>query len=328
VTHPRIGVSRRAALALPALALSTRAGAQEFPSKVVTFVVPLTAGGPADSTARVVADKLSEQTGRQFIVENVGGAAGMQALIRVSRAPPDGHTLLVGPGSFVTTGPMMAAGPPFDAVGNFEPVTMISRYPSALFISTNVPATNLEEFVAYARKKPGGLTFASPGAGTGPHIGCEIIKRRFGFEATHVPYRGGAPELAAVASGECDFALFEPSNLKVQLQTGRIRVLALADQKRNWVLPDVPTFAELGYPEIQVDSWTAAFAPKGTPPALLARLNALFRAAMDTPEVKARFMALQIEMFVTTPEELRRVQVNDIATRRPLMEALDLIGKG
>lgn len=323
---PGPALTRRAALSLPAALLAGKARAQEFPSKLLTFVVPLTAGGPADTTARVLAQKISETSGQQVIVENMGGASGMLALQRVSRAAPDGHTLLVGPGSFVTIGPLMS--PPanrIDPVASFEPVSLISKYPSALFISSKLPATTLAEFIAYAKANPGGMNFSSPGAGTQPHIASEILKRKFGFEASHVPYRGGSPSLLAVVAGDVEFSCFEPSNLAAQLGTGKIRVLALGDTRRHAALPAVPTFAELGHPDIIFNSWTAAMAPKGTPAPLLARLNAIFREALAAPDVAARFHALQIDIATSTPGELRDLQTREIAERTPLIETLGLI---
>ncbi len=317
-------MTRRSALLAPALVLANGARAQGFPSKTVTFVVPLQAGGPADTTARVIAQKLSGTFGSQVIVENMGGASGMLALQRVARAAPDGHTLLVGPGSFITIGPLMTAGAKIDPVASLDPVTMISKYPSALFVSTKLPVHSLADFIAFARENPGRLNFSSPGAGTQPHIACETLKRRFGFEATHVPYRGGAPSLMAVVAGDVEFSCFEPSNLAVQLAGGQIRVLALGDTRRNAALPDVPTFAELGYPDIIFNSWTAAMAPRGLPPELLLRLNALFREALAAPDVLERFKNLQIDVAVSTPDELRALQVQEIADRVPLIAALGL----
>ena len=299
--------------------------AQTWPSKPVSFVVPLVAGGPADTTARVIAQKLSETLGQQVIVENMGGASGMLALSRVARAPADGHTLLVGPGSFITIGPLMTSGAKIDPVASFEPVSLISRYPSALFVSAKLPVTNLSEFLTYAKANPGHMNFSSPGAGTQPHISIEILKKRFGFEAAHVPYRGGSPSLMAVVAGDVEFSSFEPSNLAAQLPTGKIRVLALGDHVRHAALPDVPTFAELGYPELIFNSWTAAMAPKGTPPALLARLNAEFRQALAAPDVLARFRTLQIDVAVSSPGELRQLQVQEIAARTPLLVELGLV---
>ncbi len=317
--------SRAAALLALALAAGAPARAQSWPTKLVTFIVPLVAGGPADTTARVIAQKFSETLGQQVIVENMGGASGMLALNRVARAEPDGHTLLVGPGSFVTIGPLMVSGARIDPVASLEPVSLISKYPSALFVSTKLQARTLDEFLAYAKANPGKMNFSSPGAGTQPHISIETLKKRFGFEAAHVPFRGGSPSLMAVVAGDVEFSSFEPSNLSAQLPGGKIRVIALGDTQRHSALPDVPTFAELGYPELIFNSWTAAMAPKGTPPALLAKLNAAFREALSSPDVLARFKALQIDAAVSTPAELRELQTQEIAVRTPMIAALGLI---
>lgn len=323
----RSRITRRAFAAGAASALALPARAQSFPDakKQITFVIPLAAGGPADSTTRVLAQKISEMIGQQVIVENMGGASGMLALQRVSRAPADGYTLLVGPGSFVTLGPLMTAGTKIDPVTAFDPITMISRYPSALVVASKLPVTTLAEFIAYAKANPGKMNFSSPGAGTMPHIGCEILKRRFGFEAAHVPYRGGAPSLGAVVSGDVEYTLFEPSNVRVQRDGGKLRVLAMADTQRNAVLPDIPTFAELGHQGLVFTSWTGAMAPRGLPPDVLKRLIDLFTEALKSPDVIARFNALQIEPHTSSPQEMRRVQVEEITTRTPLIKELGLI---
>ena len=318
-------LSRRTLLVAAPFVYARGALAQAFPSRPITFVIPLLAGGPADITARVIAQKMSDLVGQSAVVENIGGASGMLALNRVARAAPDGYTLLVGPGTLITIAPLMTAGARIDPVASLDPVSLIAKYPSALFISSKLPVRDFAQFIAYAKAHSGELNFSSPGAGTQPHISCEILKQRFGFEASHVPFRGGSPALMAVVAGDVDFSCFEPSNLAVQLETGQIRVLALGDHVRNTALPNVPTFAELGYPDIIFNSWTAAMAPRGLPPEVLARLNALFREALSAPDLLARFKTLQIDVAPSTPQELRKIQIEEIAARTPLITRLGLL---
>ena len=300
------------------------AAAEDYPARTVSFVVPLAAGGPADITARVIAQKLSETTRQQFIVENIGGGSGQIALNKVARARPDGHTLLFTTGSFLTVVPHLFPKANIEPLQMFEPVSIVTAFPTVLIVSTKLPVTNLAEFIAYAKANPDKLNFSSPGAGSNPHLAVEAAKKALGFQAAHVPYRGGGPALAAVVAGDVDFACTEPSVLVAQMSTGKLRAIAVADSRRHAAIPDVPTFAELGFPEIEFRAWTGLLSTAGTPQTIIARLDAEVRRALASPDVVARFATMKIESAAAGPEDLRRTQIRESAAWKPLIAELGL----
>ena len=300
------------------------ARAQAWPSRPVTLVVPLAAGGPADIAARIVAQKFSELLGQQFIVENIGGASGQIALNKVARARPDGYTLLFTTGSFLTVVPHLFPKANIELMKMFEPVSLVTAFPTVLVASTKLKVGNLAEFLAYAKANPDRLNFSSPGAGSNPHLAVEAAKRALGFQAAHVPYRGGGPALAAVVSGDVDFACTEPSSLAGQLSSGKLVPLAVADTKRHAAIPDVPTFLELGHANLEFRAWTGLLAPAGTPADLVSQLNTLVHDALRAPDMVARFAALQIDTAPGAPDELRRAQTRESAVWKPLIAELGL----
>lgn len=305
-------------------AYASAALAQDFPSRPIAFVVPLAAGGPADLTARVIAQKFSETIGQQVIVENIGGGSGQIALNKVARARPDGHTLLFTTGSFLTVVPHLFPRANIEPMKMFEPISIVTAFPTVLVASTKLPATDLAGFIAYAKANPEKMNFSSPGAGSNPHLAVEAAKKALGFQAAHVPFRGGGPALMAVVSGDVEFSCTEPSGLASQLPTGKVRAIAVADSKRHAALPDVPTFAELGFPDLEFRAWTGLLAPAGTPPEIIGRLNDELTRALRAGDVVARFEGLKIEAAANGPQDLRRTQIKESAAWKPLIAELGL----
>jgi len=298
--------------------------AQDFPNRPLTFIIPLAAGGPADLTARIVAQKLSENLGQQVVIENIGGASGQIALNKVARARPDGHTLLFTVGSFLTVVPHLFPKANLDPARMFAPVAMLTAFPTMMVSSTKLPLTDLNGFIAYARSHPDKLNFASPGAGSNPHLAVEAIKKRLGVTAAHVPYRGGGPALAAVMAGDVDFACTEPSNLLAQMDSGQLRALAVADSKRHPAFPDVPTFHELGYGDLEFRAWSGVLAPLGTPEALIETLREQLWRAVRSNEVATRFATLKLDAALTGPKELQAIIQRESDQWKPLIEGLGL----
>ena len=286
----------------------------------ITFVVPLAAGGPADLVGRIIAQRMSEDSGEQVIVENIGGGSGQIALNKVARAKPDGTTLLFTVGSFLTVVPHLYPKADLDPHNLFAPVAMLTAFPTMLVSSSKLPTPDLKSFLAYAYANPDKLNFASPGAGSNPHLAAEAIKRKLGFNAAHVPYRGGGPALAAVMAGDVDFACTEPSNLLAQMDSGKLRALAVADSKRHAAFPDVPSFAELGYSDLEFRAWTAVLAPAGTSKTVIERLEKRLRAAVQSPDVMRR----KIDAVFSGPQVLSQVIKRESAQWRPLIEGLGL----
>jgi tripartite-type tricarboxylate transporter receptor subunit TctC len=203
----------------------------------------------------------------------------------------------------------------------FAPVAMLTAFPTMLVSSKKLPVKDLGEFVAYAKANPDKLNFASPGAGSNPHLAAEALKRRLGIEAAHVPYRGGGPALSAVMAGDVDFACTEPSNLLAQMESGKLRALAVADPKRHPAFPDVLTFGELRHEPLEFRAWSAVLAPAGTPDNLIRLLQTKLWEAVGSNEVAMRFASPKLDAALSSPEELRAIMQRESNQWKPLIEA-------
>src|SRR5882672_4476616 len=244
--------------------------AQQFPSKPVRLLVAFPPGGGPDLVARLLAAKLTETLGRQFIVENRVGANGNLAGDLTVKATPDGHTLLVGQDSLLTINPHLYDKMPFDPLRDLVPVASLVSNGFVLAVNPSLPATTLPEFVEYVRRASPPLQYASGGNGSQHHLTMERLKARAGFRMVHVPYKGGAPATTATVAGEVQ-AMMSGTSTAPQIRAGRLRALAVTSLRRSTVLPEVPTIADF-YPGFEMTQWYGLFAPAGTPEAVLARL--------------------------------------------------------
>ncbi|MBP0447701.1 tripartite tricarboxylate transporter substrate binding protein [Roseomonas sp. SSH11] len=299
------GLSRRLALCAPLLSIATGAKAQPaYPSRAITLVVSFPAGGSSDVTARIVADGMARELGQPVVVENRPGGATVIGANAVARAPKDGHTLLFASTSALTTNPHLYASLPYK-VSDFQPVSLVAVAPWIIAVSPAIPVRTLRELVAYAKARPGQMNYHFFGPGTGSHLFAEMVLQATGMQAEAVAYRGEAPALTALANGEIQFM---PANISATLleqhRAGRIRILAVADPARSPVAPDVPTFAEEGYPQVVADSWFGIAAPAGTPRPIVDRLHGALRAALASPELRARVEASGFTPRSSTPDEL------------------------
>jgi tripartite-type tricarboxylate transporter receptor subunit TctC len=282
-------LTRRSALALPA-ALATPALAQGAwqPSRPITVIVPNPPGGGTDFAARLFADGLSAALGVPVAIDNRGGANGNIGIMAAVRAPADGHTLLLQYSGYHAGNPAMMANLAWDPLRDLVPVGMATMAPHGIFAGPQVPANTLQEFIAWARERPGQLNYASSGTGSIQHIAGVLFGRAIGVEMTHVPYRGAAPALQDVAGGRVELFITTPSSAIALVQGGRIKALAMASARRARALPEVPTTAEAGLPGFTLDAWFAFFAPAGIPQAARERLNAELRRLAQDPTVIAR----------------------------------------
>lgn len=294
------------------------AAAQTYPSRTVTIVVPTPPGGQPDILARLAADRLSRTLPQRFVVENKPGNNSNIAPTQVARAEPDGHTLLVGSAPF-TINPSLYTDLAFDAQRDFVPVAMLGAGPAVLVVNPSVPATTLAEFVAYLRRNPGKPLYGSPGAGTASRLLFERFKRLADFDVGIVPYRGAGPVFNDVLAGHVPFTIAQLEVAAAMAKEGRLRALAVSSRQRTALLPDVPTFAELGYP-IDVTVWTALFAPKGTPDAVVQLLNAEIRKAMADPEVTAVLAKLGNVAEPLSGAEVGGLLARDIAHYREIVK--------
>jgi tripartite-type tricarboxylate transporter receptor subunit TctC len=261
------------AVALAAAIATQPLRAQTYPVKPIRVIVPYSPGGTADLLGRGIAQKLSISLGRQVIVENRTGAGGGIGADLVAKSKADGYTLLLGTIATHAINPNLYPDNPYDPVKDFAPVVLVATMPNLLVVNPSVPAKNVRELIALAKAKPGELAFASAGSGTTQHLSGELFKKMAGVDLLHIPYKGNAPAVTDLVGGQVQ-VMFDniPISLQ-QVRAGKLRALAVTGPKRSPVLPDVPTIAEAALPGYSVTSWFALFAPAGTPPAFVARLN-------------------------------------------------------
>jgi tripartite-type tricarboxylate transporter receptor subunit TctC len=299
--HP----NRRKTLTLAlATALPWASMAQErFPSRPVTLVVPQAAGGANDAIARILAQRLTEQTGQQFVVENRAGAGGNVGTAAVAKAKNDGYTLMLTTNSAQVINPWLYKNTGFDPVKDFDPVAMLATAGYVLVANNNFPARNVSELVAAAKAQPGKITIASAGNGTLNHLIGEMLQRATGIEMTHVPYRGAAAAVTDLVAGQVQVSVQSlPSSISF-IRSGRLKVLGTVNESRVAALPDVPTIGETirGFGSTP---WYAVFAPTGAPKPAITWLHAEIAKALDAPEVKEKLGGVGCEPFKGTPEQL------------------------
>ena len=264
--------------------------AQNFPAKPVRFVVGLAPGGGTDIVARMVAQKLSQVVNQQVLVDNRPGASGNIAAELVARSAPDGYTLLVTTASHVIN-PALYSKLSYDPIKDFAPVTQLTAQPYIFVVHSSMPARSVKDYVALAKSRKDGLTYASSGSGLLGHLGMELLKSMAGINATHIPYKGAAPALMATISGEVD--AFFPTIISglPQVKSGKLRAIAVTTGSRTPLLPDVPTVAEQGFPGYEVSGWYGLLAPSAVPAETLAQLNARTVEVLRDPQIKQRMAA-------------------------------------
>ena len=279
--------------------------AQTFPSKPVRLIVPYPPGGSTDILARVLAEKMSPALGQQLVVENRAGATGAIGAEAVAKSPADGHTLLMGVNGPITIAPAIRSMP-YDALKDFAPVILVADAPKLLVIHPSIPAHSLREFIAWAKSQAKPINFASAGVGTTGHLACEMLKQRAGFEASHVPYKGGGPAIADVIGGHVQFMFEVMPQLLPHVQAGRLRALGISSAERSKVIASLPTIAEQGLPGFQSSTWFGILAPAGTPEAVINRLNAEFARALAEPDMAKRIADLGASWAPNSPAEFGR----------------------
>lgn len=288
------------ASAFPAAAIAAE---QTWPLRPLRIIVPQSAGGQTDLTARLIAPQLSERLGQPVVIDNRPGAGSMLGTDMVAKAVPDGYTLLLLTSS-ITIFPSVYKHVPFDAVRDFAPITMLTYYPNLVVVPPSLPVTNLRELIALAKAKPGTLNFASGGAGTPTQFGAELLKSMTGTDMVHVPFKGGGPAITALLGGQVQL-YFGPIATVVQLvNAGKLRALAVTSAKRSGAAPDVPTVAESGVPGFEQITWNGLSAPARTPPAVIARLVKEINLILRLPAVRERFGAEGVEIGGIPPEQL------------------------
>jgi tripartite-type tricarboxylate transporter receptor subunit TctC len=289
---------------LPAARAAGQSGA-DYPSKPVKIIVNVAPGGGVDTATRIVAERLRARLGQPFVVENRPGAGGNIGAETVFHAEGDGYTLLASSPSPLAINGWLHKKLAFDPAG-FEPVALMSRIPNVLVVRADFPARSVQELVAVAKASPDKLTYGSQGIGTASHLTAELFMALTGTKLVHVPYKGTSGVLTDVVAGHLDLSFIQFSAVHELQQNGKLAVLAVATDRRLEVLPDVPTMAEAGFPEIVSETWNAISAPPKTPVPIVLKLNAAINAALQEPEVAARLRELQVLVGGGDAEETRR----------------------
>jgi len=287
---------------LAAFGVGTAHAADTYPTRPLTMVVPYAPGGGVDTVGRIVAKTLGDQLGQNVVVENKAGAGSNTGSNFVARSAGDGYTLLMAsPATAVNVS--LYKHMPFDPARDLRPVTLVGKVPSVMIVSNDVPAKTLHEFIDLARKEPGKFSFGSGGIGTSEHLAGEMLKSVAGIDIMHVPYRGGSTVIIDLVSGRVSAMFTNQITAASLVNEGKVRALAVADDKRSPALPDVPTFAEQGYPDYRVSVWWGVMVPATTPDALVAKLDGAIRAAIATPEAGQRFTQTGVQVLGKGPEE-------------------------
>jgi tripartite-type tricarboxylate transporter receptor subunit TctC len=269
--------------------------AQPYPSKPIRFVVPYPAGGPLDSVARLLGQKVSESTHQPVIVDNKPGAGGNIGADAVAKAPPDGYTILMGAVATHAINPTLYASIPYDPIKDFIPVTQIASTPNVLVVNPAVPAGNVREFIAYAKANPGKLNFGSGSTGSAGHLAGELFKAMAGIDMTHVPYKGAAPAMNDLIGGQIQLMFDNLASSLAQVRAGKVRALAVTTAKRSALAPELPTIAESGLPGFDINTWFGIFVPARTPHEIVERLHAEFTKALAAPDIRERMLNLGAE---------------------------------
>lgn len=310
-----------AAGAAAALLAATPASAQAYPAKNITIILPYSAGGSSDALARATAKLLGEAWGRNIVVDNRPGASGMIGAEMVAKAAPDGYTLLSTTSSYPGT-VAVRKSLPFDPAGAFVPVAMIARAPIVLAVHPSVPAKNVKEFIALAKKR--NLTYSSSGTGGNNHISMELLAQAAGIKMTHVPYKGIAPGVIALVSGEVEAIIASSPAVMAQVKAGKARALGVSSLKPTSLVPGLPAIAESGVPGFQYENWWGLFAPKGTPTEIVNQLNAGVNKVLVGPQMKEFLDREGAEAAVMTVAQLSDLLPKEIARYRKAAQAAGL----
>ncbi len=290
--------------------------AQEWPTRPITLVVPFSPGGGVDISARLQAEAIGSLLGQTVVVENIGGGAGMTAGVRVAHAAPDGYTFMIGNSGTHAFTQSLYKKPLYNSVTDFTPVGLVSESPRILNVRKDLPANNLAEFVAWLKANEGTAKFGSAGVGTGTHLPCVLFNLAVGVTITNVPYRGAGAIIQDMLGGRLDY-MCDTIQTGAQLaRQGSLKPIAVLAEKRVAIIPEVPTAAEQGLPGVEASVWNAFFLPKGTPDAIVRRLNAAVNASLESPALRKRLEELGLEIVPPerrTPEYLAKFLPEDIA---------------
>ena len=285
---------------------------QSFPVKPLRIVVPFSAGGPTDITARFIAPRMTELLGQSIVIDNRAGATGIIGAELVAKSPPDGYTLLMATASVVAINMVTYSKLPYDTLRDFQPLTPIMTTATILVLHPSVPARNLKDLVALAKVRPGQITMASAGTGGTLHLPIEMLMKSAGIKMTHVPYKGAAPAVIDVVAGQVSGMFVDLPVISPHVKAGKVRALAMASPKRSVYFPDVPTTKEAGYSNVELQNYYALFLPARTPPDIVGKLHDAAVKTVNTPGVREKLVGSGADPLTMTPEEFTRFLRADI----------------
>ena len=289
--------------ALGAVVPGTTNSQTTWPSKSVRIILPFAAGGSTDIVARLLAQKFSASMGQQFLVDNKPGASGNIGTEQVVRATPDGYTLLIIPDSNVTVNPHVYPGMTFNPAKDLVPVSLLSTIGVGLVVNPAVPVNNVAEYLAYSKAQPNGMSFGSPGAGTPHHLAGELLKQVSGAKLVHIPYKGGGPAMLDVVGNQVPSAMIALAIAAPQVKSGKLKLLAVTGASRSSMFPNTPTVSET-VKNFEVTSWMGLFAPTGTPPEILQKLNSEVKKALLDPATAQQLAAQSLDVVASSPADL------------------------
>ena len=287
--------------------------AQSYPTKPIKLIVPMPPAGTTDNMGRLAGQKLAEILGQPVIVENRAGANGNIGSDFVSKSPPDGYTLLVSGVGSQGINASLYSNMPYDIVEGLTHIAMIAKGPNALVVNPAFPPTNLRELLALAKSQPGRLNYASTGSGASNHLSMEMLKSAAGVYITHIPYRGGAPAMLDLMSGQVPMMFINFDSALPHVKAGKMRALAVTSLTRRAALPEAPTVAESGFPGFEAESWTGVSGPPGMPGEVVAKINGAMLRAVQLPDVRERFASLGLDAAPGTPEQMKAFVKNEVA---------------
>ena len=294
------------AVLAPSLAI-----AQGFPNHPIRLIVPFPAGGPNDLIARTIGQRMSETLKQPIVIDNRGGQGGVLGTDVVAKAKPDGYTIGVVSAGALAISPSMETVA-YDTLKDLQPITLVAKVPEMLVVATSVPANNMKELVALAKKEPGKLNFASSGPGSLPHLAGELFKLTAKIDITHVPYRGAAPAVNDLLGQQVQMVFLDLPVLLPQIKAGKLKPIAVGARQRVPSAPDVPTTTEVGMPNLQTENWYGMVAPAHTPPEVVATLNKAAIAAMKNPDVVSKLSTQGANLIGDTPDEFRAFIASEI----------------
>lgn len=310
-----------------AAACSAAAIAQNYPAKPIRMVIPYAAGGSGDFSFRAVSQAIEARLGQRFVVDNRAGASGNIGAADVARAAPDGYTLLYGATNNFVANQFLYKNMGFDPLQVFTPVTMVSNAPTVFIVNASLPFKTLQELVAYAKANPGKLNYGSPGMATPPHLAGELLSRQAGISMVHVPFKGAGPVVQALLANDIQMYFTAITPAAGHIKSGKLRALAVASPARLEAIPEVPTTAEAGYPELLTGNWWAVAAPRDTDPQIVERLASEIRRALAEPSVKQRFVELGMVAGGQSPAEFRQFLQAEAVRWKKIIEATGVVAE-